>query len=57
MIRKVAQYKVKKVEVRAVEQAIIEFVAAITQNEPHTFYEAYQCPPFFLWQSQNNQLL
>jgi len=42
MIRKVAQYKVKKVEVRAVEQAIIEFVAAITQNEPHTFYEAYQ---------------
>jgi len=42
MIRKVAQYKVKKVEVTAVEQAIIEFVAAITQNEPHTFYEAYQ---------------
>ncbi|MEE8114317.1 MAG: hypothetical protein V3T23_08170, partial [Nitrososphaerales archaeon] len=43
MIRKVVQYKVKKVEVRAVEQAIIEFVAAVTQNEPHTFYEAYQC--------------
>ena len=42
MIRKVAQYKVKKAEVRGVEQAIIEFVAAITQNEPHTFYEAYQ---------------
>ncbi len=42
MIRKVVQYKVKKVEVRAVEQAIIEFVAAVTQNEPHTFYEAYQ---------------
>ncbi len=42
MIRKVAQYEVKKVEVRVVEQAIIEFVAAITQNEPHTFYEAYQ---------------
>ncbi len=42
MIRKVVQYKVKKVEVRAVEQAIIEFVAAVTQNEPHTFYETYQ---------------
>ncbi len=42
MIRKVAQYKVKKAEVRAVEQAIIDFVAAVTQNERHTFYEAYQ---------------
>lgn len=42
MIRKVAQYKVKKAELKIVEQAIIEFVDAIAQNELHTVCEAYQ---------------
>jgi hypothetical protein len=33
---------VKKAEVTALEQAIIEFVAAVTHNEPHTVCIAHQ---------------
>ncbi len=42
VIRKIAQYEVRRNKLERVNQAIIEFVDAVAQNEPHTLYEAYQ---------------
>lgn len=42
MMRKIAEYKVKPDKVGEAEGAIQEFVAAISAEEPDTFYTAYQ---------------
>ncbi|HZD56666.1 MAG TPA: antibiotic biosynthesis monooxygenase [Anaerolineales bacterium] len=42
MIRKITTYKVRGDKLREVEQAIVEFVASIGENEPRTFYAAYR---------------
>ncbi len=42
MIRRIAEYKVKQGQVGEAEQAIKEFVAAISKEETDTFYTAFQ---------------
>lgn len=42
MIPKIAEYEVKQDKIDEAEQAIEEFVAAISREEPGTIYTAYQ---------------
>jgi quinol monooxygenase YgiN len=41
VIYKVVHYQVKQAELGTAKQAILEFVNAITQDEPQTVYEAF----------------